>query len=76
MCLSGVIPESQEANTKGRVKVEYQKARDVIIGEGMDLELIHWNPNPKFLISKGVKRGTAKRVVIDIDYWVETTKRE
>jgi hypothetical protein len=47
----------------------------MIIGEGMDLELIRRNLNPKFLIDKGVKRRTAEQVVSDIDYWVETTKR-
>jgi hypothetical protein len=41
----------------------------------MDLELIRRNPNPELLTDKGVKRGTAERVVSDIDYWVETIKR-
>jgi hypothetical protein len=59
---------------KPTLKVEYQKACDVIIGEGMDLELIRRNPNPKFLIDKGVKKGTAKQIVSDIDYRVEMTK--
>ena len=32
--------------------------------------------NTKFLTDKGVKRGTAKRVVSDdINYWVENIKR-
>ena len=42
----------------------------------MDLELIRRNPNPKFLIDKGVKRGPAKQVVSDdINFWVENIKR-
>lgn len=41
------------------LKVEYQKACDVIIEDGMDLELIHQDPNPDFLIKRGIKRGIA-----------------
>ena len=47
----------------------------MIIEDGMDLELIRRDPNPDFLIKKGVKRGTAERVVSDIDYWVKKCKR-
>jgi hypothetical protein len=58
------------------LKREYQTACDVILGECMDLELIRRNPNTKFLTDKGVKRGTAERVVSDdINYWVENIKR-
>jgi hypothetical protein len=53
---------------KPTLKVEYQKACDVIIEDGMDLELICQDPNPDFLIKRGVKRGIAKQVVGDIDY--------
>jgi hypothetical protein len=57
------------------LKVEYETACDVILGENMDLELIRQNPNPKLLTDEGVKRGTAKQVVSDIDYWVENIKQ-
>jgi hypothetical protein len=57
------------------LKEEFQKAYDVIIEEGMDLELIRRSRNTKFLTDRGVKRGTAERVVGDVDRWVETTKR-
>ena len=40
----------------------------MVLHERMDLELIHWDPNPDFLIKKGVKRGIAEHVVGDIDY--------
>ena len=60
---------------KPALKVEYQKACDVIIEDGMDLELIRQDPNPEFLIKRGVKRGIAERVVGDIDYWVKKYKR-
>jgi len=46
-----------------------------MIEHGIDLNLIRRNPNPDFLIDKGVKRGTAERVVSDVDYWFDTTKR-
>jgi hypothetical protein len=41
------------------LKVEYKKACNVIIEAGIDLELIHQDPNPEFLIERGVKRGIA-----------------
>ena len=37
-------------NKRPELKLEYQKAYDVIIRKGSDLELIRRNPNPKFLI--------------------------
>jgi hypothetical protein len=33
----------------------------------MDLELIHQDPNPEFLIKAGVKRGIALHIVGDIE---------
>ena len=57
------------------LKVQYQKACDAIIADGMDLELIHRKPDPEFLIKSGVKRGIAEHVVGDIDYWVKKYKR-
>jgi hypothetical protein len=66
----------QESQVKEpALKREYQTACDMILEEGMDLELIRRNPNPKFLMDKGVKQGPSERVVIDIDYWVENIKR-
>jgi hypothetical protein len=60
---------------KPTLKVEYKKACDMIIEAGMDLELIHQDPNPEFLIERGIKRGIAQRVVGDIDEWVQKYKR-
>jgi hypothetical protein len=66
----------QESQVKEpALKREYQTACDVILGEGMDLELIRRNQYPMFLIDKGVKQGPSERVVFDIDYWVENIKR-
>ncbi|PQE18259.1 urea carboxylase protein [Rutstroemia sp. NJR-2017a BBW] len=57
------------------LKVEYQKACDVIIEDGMDLELIHRDPNAQYLMDKCVKRGVAEHIVNDIDEWVQEHKR-
>jgi len=61
--------------TKPALKEEYQKACDIIIEDGMDLELIHRNPDSKYLIEKGVKRGPAEHIVGDIDEWFQEHKR-
>jgi hypothetical protein len=62
-------------NKRPELKLEYQKACDVIIKKGSDLELIRRNPNPKFLIDADVLEGVAEHVVGDIDYWFENIKR-
>jgi hypothetical protein len=46
----------------------------VIIDDGMDLELIHQDPNPEFLIKGGVKRGATLHVMSDIEDWVKRYK--
>jgi hypothetical protein len=57
------------------LKAEYNTACGVILEEGMDLELIREDPNPDFLVKRGVKRGIAKQVVRDIDYWARNIKQ-
>ncbi|KAM0130857.1 hypothetical protein ACHAO1_007638 [Botrytis cinerea] len=47
-------------------KVEYQKAHNLIKGNAMNLQLLHWDPNPDFLVTGGVERGAALHVVNDI----------
>ena len=59
-------PEEKEA---------YQKACKVMKHDSMDLELIHRNPDPEFLIKGGVKRGIALHIVGDIEDWVKRLKR-
>jgi hypothetical protein len=56
-------------------KEDCKKACDVMIKHGVDLDQIRWDPDPKFLTDEGVSKGTAKRVVSDIDYWFDTVKR-
>ena len=47
----------------------------MIIEDSIDLELIHRDQNPEFLIKRGVKRGIAQRVVGDIDEWIKKYKQ-
>jgi hypothetical protein len=35
----------------------------------MDLELIREDPDPDFLVKRGIKRGISRQVVRDIDHW-------
>ena len=60
---------------RAKTKRAYEKAYDVILDNGMDLELIRHDPNPKFLTNNEVKKGVANHVVSDIDYWAEMIKR-
>jgi hypothetical protein len=57
------------------LKAEFQKACDLIIEDGLDLELVHQDQNPDFLVKRGIKRGIAQRVVGDIGYWVKKFKQ-
>lgn len=65
----------QSKVTEPSRKTEYQKAFDFILEEDMDLELIHRNPDPEYLIKKGVKRGPAEHTVGDIEEWYQEHKR-
>jgi hypothetical protein len=53
-----------------------EKACDFIIEDGLDLELIHEDQNPDFLMKRGIKRGIAQRVVGDIGHWVKKYKQD
>lgn len=48
------------------LKLEFQKARDLTLAEGLDLELLYEDHEHQFLVEKGVKRGIARRFVRDI----------
>lgn len=65
----------QSRFTKPKVKEEYQKACNIIIEDCMTLELIYRDPNPKYLMDRGIKRGVAEHIVGDIDEWVQNHKR-
>lgn len=57
------------------LKVEFRKAYDATLVDGLDLEQVHDDQDPDFFINKGVKRGIARRFVGDIDQWVKRCKR-
>jgi hypothetical protein len=56
------------------LKVEFQKACDVTLADGLDLEQIYQDQDPEFFIEKGIKRGIARRFVGDINQWVKSCK--
>jgi hypothetical protein len=56
------------------LKADFKKARDVALENALDLDLIHEENDPDFFEKKGVKRGTAKRFVRDIERWVKNIK--
>jgi hypothetical protein len=56
------------------LKAEFQKACDVALADGLDLEQIYKDQDPSFFIDKGVKIGVARRFVSDIEYWVKQHK--
>jgi hypothetical protein len=41
------------------LKAEFQKACDVALADGLDLEQIHKDQDPRFFTDKGVKIGVA-----------------
>ncbi|RYO92895.1 hypothetical protein DL766_009127 [Monosporascus sp. MC13-8B] len=57
--------------SKKAVKMEYQKACDLTLAEGLDLELVYEDQNAEFFITNGVKSGVARRFVRDIETWVK-----
>lgn len=59
-------------------KVDFKKARDVALENALDLDLdlIHEENDPDFFEKQGVKRGTAKRFVRDIERWAKTYKAD
>ncbi|KAL2826367.1 hypothetical protein BJY01DRAFT_241374 [Aspergillus pseudoustus] len=53
-------------------KVEFQKACDVALDDGLDLDQIDELSDPEYFKNRGVKWGIARRFVKDIRYWAET----
>jgi hypothetical protein len=50
--------------------MEYQKACNLTLAEGLDHELVYEDQNAEFYI-KGVKSGVARRFVCDIKTWAK-----
>jgi hypothetical protein len=66
----------QQSNVdNNELKLEFQKACDVTLADGLDLEQLHEDQDFDFFIGKGVKRGIARRFVRNIDRWVKKHKR-
>ena len=49
-------------------KAEYQKARDIALNNGFDLEQIHQKLDHTFFSQRDVKLGIAMRFVDDIEF--------
>jgi len=58
------------------LKADFKKARDVALENALDLDLIHEENDPDFFEKQGVKRGTAKRFVRDIERWAKRYKAQ
>jgi hypothetical protein len=55
-------------------KAEFQKAYDIAIKHGLDLEQIYADQDPSFFTENGLMLGIARRFVTDIKYWVKEHK--
>jgi hypothetical protein len=55
-------------------KAGFEKAYDVAMKHGLDLQQIYDDQDPSFFTTKGVMLGTARRFVSDIKYWVKQHK--
>jgi hypothetical protein len=68
--------EWQQSNVADeRLKTEFQKACDVSLDDGLDLEQVYEDQDPEFFIQSGVKRGVARRFVRDIAGWSKRYKQ-
>jgi hypothetical protein len=56
------------------LQVEFMKACNAILDDGLDLEQVHEDQDSEFLVKKGVKRGIARRFVRDIEVWAKRQK--
>jgi hypothetical protein len=55
-------------------KAGFQKAYDVAMKHGLDLQQIHEDQDPSFFTTNGVMMGIARRFVSDIKDWVKQHK--
>lgn len=56
------------------LKTSFRQMCDVMLENGLDLEQVYKDQDPKFFIEKGVKIGIARRFVDDIGKWVKNVK--
>ncbi|KAF6796396.1 hypothetical protein CSOJ01_13214 [Colletotrichum sojae] len=57
------------------LKMDFRKACDLALKDGLDLELMHKDPDTGILIKGGVRRGIAMRFVGDVEDWVKRYSR-
>ncbi|RYC79042.1 hypothetical protein BFJ63_vAg18077 [Fusarium oxysporum f. sp. narcissi] len=55
-------------------KMEYEKARDLTLDDGLDLEQIRLDQDAQFFMDKGVKKGIAERWVSEVEVWFRNTE--
>jgi hypothetical protein len=53
------------------LKMEYQKACELTLADGLDLEQVYADQDPDFFVDKGIRRGVARRFVSDVETWVK-----
>lgn len=56
------------------LKARFQKACELALAEGLDLEQIDEDQNPSFFTDRDIKIGLARRFIRDIKYWVKKYK--
>ena len=53
------------------LKEDFKKAHDVAMAHALDLEILYEDNDPEFLVTHGLKRGTARHMVGGIPEWVK-----
>ncbi|KAJ0272113.1 hypothetical protein COL940_010632 [Colletotrichum noveboracense] len=53
------------------LKLDFRRACDVALEDGLDLELIHQGEDAAFFVERGVRRGVALRFTQDITKWAQ-----
>ncbi|KJF60892.1 uncharacterized protein CIMG_13306 [Coccidioides immitis RS] len=62
----------QESNVVDEIlEADFQKACDVALANGLDLEQVYKYQDPEFFIEHGVKIGISRRFVNDISTWAK-----
>ncbi|KAL3261624.1 hypothetical protein ABHI18_003597 [Aspergillus niger] len=57
------------------LKSAFRQVCDVMLDNGLDLEQVYKDQNPKSFTEKGIKIGIARRFVEDIGNWAEQVKK-
>ncbi|CAI7605604.1 unnamed protein product [Penicillium manginii] len=57
------------------LKAAFRHVCDMMLNNGLDLEQVYKDQDPKFFIEKGIKIGIARRFVEDIGKWAKQVKK-